>query len=188
MTAEAAAAAQKNADQAWAEHDAALPDARAALRAQFEKRKAATGMNMGPQFDAAVDVAISTLVDFGDNLSTAKAAKDRALAHQAERDDIATALPVAAPLPTPKLEQGDPAIVRAWLQSATAADVTDALNEIDNGDARIMWADTMLQWVRADGNTADVIATLRAADPKTETEPAKPDEIPVPGTFKKPKQ
>lgn len=188
MTAEAAAAAQKNADDAWAEHEQALVDARTDLRAQFEKRKAATGMNMGPQFDAAVDVAITTLVGYPDEIMEAARARTRALAHQQERDDIGAAIPVAPPVPTPKLEQGDPTAIRAWLQYASGEEVIDALNEIDNGDARIMWADTMLTWARQDGNTAEVINILRAADPKTEVEVPKPDEVPVPGTFKKPKQ
>lgn len=176
MTVEAAAAAQKNADDAWAGHNAALTDARNALRTAFDARKAATGMNMGPQIDAAVDLAIDTLTDHADALSSAKTAKDRALAHQQERDQIGAALPPPAPAaPAPKLEQGDPAQIRDWLQHASAKDVADALGEIADSDARVLWADTMLTWVRQDGNTADVIAILRNSEPTTEVERPNPE-------------
>lgn len=176
MTAEAAAAAQTNADNAWAEHNTALTDARTALHAAFDARKAATGITMGPQLDAAVDIALTTLTDHADALNTAKQAKDQALAHQKERDDITYTLPAPAPAaPAPKLEQGDPAAVRDWLQHATAQDVAGALDEIDSGDARVMWAETMLTWVRQDGNTADVIAVLRNSEPTTEVERPNPE-------------
>lgn len=175
-------AAQAHADEAWGAHGAIRGPLRDQLHKLVADIEGVTGLPPSPGAEALVD----RFLDFAEFNATAlaNAAEHRghAMVAQAERDQLIAAQPEAEPTPAPAmLSEASDVEVRAWLLEANPNDVRDALNEVLDTAQQQEWAQKLMGWARADGNTAQTFAAINSVI--VASNPAEiPDHGPTGGT------
>lgn len=166
----------------WGEHDAARGPLRAELVQIVEGLEGVTGLSAGAGANRLVDVMLDFAEFHADVLVNASKARTDALMAETQRDEwIASQPPEEVPPEPSQLEGAEHFAAREWLRGANDAQVSERLTQILDRPLQLEWARRLMDWARADGTTAQVLAAINAVIGSAPNPVEVPNEPPVSG-------